>query len=185
LRGAEKLAERLDEFGDGNRLREIRFATALADALLVALHGKGGDGNDGNDVKFRVVLDPLRDFEAGDFGELDIHEDQVGAVLAGEIDGFDAVARRHRVVSVGLQQIVEELHVELVVLDDQDGLCHPQCPHFPASPALCAQGEWAPSVGPRHWATVVGNPYRNANSFKHERRVCGNFLRLRNKLRRI
>jgi hypothetical protein len=29
---------------------------------------------------------------------------------------------------VGLQQIVEELHIELIVLHDQDGLAHPFCP---------------------------------------------------------
>ena len=49
-------------------------------------------------------------------------------VLAGEIERLDAVARADGLVAVGLQQIVEELHVELVVLHDQDGLGHSPAP---------------------------------------------------------
>ncbi len=45
-------------------------------------------------------------------------------MLAGEIERLDAVARADGVVAMRLQQIVEELHVELVVLHDQDRLGH-------------------------------------------------------------
>jgi hypothetical protein len=40
---------------------------------------------------------------------------------------------------VGFQQIVKELHIELIVLDDQDGFGHPPtltCPLGPAPPGL-------------------------------------------------
>ena len=32
-----------------------------------------------------VVLEPLGDFEAGDFGELDVHQDEVGPGPAGDL----------------------------------------------------------------------------------------------------
>ena len=47
-------------------------------------------------------------------------------MLAGEIERFDTVTRADGVVAVGLQQIVKELHIELVVLHDEDGLGHPK-----------------------------------------------------------
>ncbi len=39
-----------------------------------------------------VVLEPLGDFEPGDLGQLDVHDDQVGAMLAGKIERLDTVA---------------------------------------------------------------------------------------------
>ena len=58
-------------------------------------------------------------------------------MLAREIERLDAVARADGGVAVRLQQVVEELHIELVVLHDQDGLGHPRltCPKrkFPGS----------------------------------------------------
>ena len=66
----------------------------------------------------------MRDFEAGDLGQLDFHEDQVRPVAAGEIDRLDAALRLDRRVAMGFQQIVEKLHVELVILDDEHGFGH-------------------------------------------------------------
>src|SRR5918995_5827690 len=42
---AEIGADGGEEFRDRDRLRQIGLAAAFADALLVALHGKGGDGD--------------------------------------------------------------------------------------------------------------------------------------------
>src|SRR5688572_33151874 len=45
-------------------------------------------------------------------------------MLAREIERLDPVAGPDGLVAVRLQQVVEELHVELVVLHDQDGFGH-------------------------------------------------------------
>ena len=54
-------------------------------------------------------------------------------MLAGEIERLDAVAGAEGLIAVGFQQVVEELHVELVVLHDQDVLAIPSLP-LPRSP---------------------------------------------------
>src|SRR5262249_36189150 len=54
----DKSANRLDELGHGNRLRQIGLTAALADALLVALHRKGSHSDHGNGFQFRVFLEP-------------------------------------------------------------------------------------------------------------------------------
>ena len=46
-------------------------------------------------------------------------------MLAGQVERLDAVAGAERSVAVRLLQVVEELHVELVVFHDQDGFGHP------------------------------------------------------------
>ena len=41
---------------------------------------------------------------------------------AGKIERFDAVAGSYGLIAMGFQQVVEELHIELIVLHDQDRL---------------------------------------------------------------
>src|SRR5262247_1826257 len=121
---SEKAADGFDELGHGDRLRQIGLATGFADALLVAPHRKGGHREHRNSLELGVLLEPLGHFEPGNFRQLNVHQDQVGTVLAGEIECLDAVARADGMVAISLQQIVEELHVELVVLHDHHGLRH-------------------------------------------------------------
>ena len=126
---AEKMADRLDELADRDRLRQVGLAAALADALLVALHRKRRHRHDRNGLEVGIVLEPLGDFEPRHLGQLDVHQDQIRVVLACEIERLDAVARPDGPVTMGFQQVVEELHIELVVFHDEDGLGHPLSPY--------------------------------------------------------
>ena len=47
------------------------------------------------------------------------HEDQVRLVLAGERQRAQPLAGLQSLVALGVQKVVEELHIELVILDDQ------------------------------------------------------------------
>jgi hypothetical protein len=49
-------------------------------------------------------------------------------VFARQFQRLAAVFRFDRVLAVRFQQIMEELHVEIVVLDDENGLGHPSRP---------------------------------------------------------
>src|ERR1039457_6052579 len=137
--GPEEMTDGFDELADRNRLGQIGLATALADALLVALHGEGGNRHDRDCLELGIVLEPFGHFEAGDFRQLDIHQNQIGPVLAREIERLDTVAGADGLVAMGFQKVVEELHIQLVVLHDQDGLRHfprPICPQCPQRRAL-------------------------------------------------
>ena len=57
-------------------------------------------------------------------GKLNIHQDQVWPVLAGKIHSVDSIAGADGLIAMGLQKIVEELHIELIVLHDQDSFGH-------------------------------------------------------------
>jgi hypothetical protein len=82
----QKAANGLDELGHRDWLRQIGFATALAYALLIALHRESGHRDHWNDLELRVFLEPLGHFETGDFRQLNVHQDQIGTVLVGEIE---------------------------------------------------------------------------------------------------
>ena len=69
-----------------------------------------------------VVLQPLRDLEARDFRQLDVHQNEIGPVRSAQIHRLDPAAGLHDPVPARLDEIVEELHVELVVFDDEHGL---------------------------------------------------------------
>ena len=114
----------LDEPRHRNRLRDVGLAPALADALLVALHGEGGDGDHRDDMQFAVFLQPFGDVETRHFRQLDVHQDEIGAMRARQVEHFEPVARAHRLVAAGLDQVAKELHVELIVHDDHHFLRH-------------------------------------------------------------
>src|SRR6266550_6966274 len=116
LTDGEKAADGLDELWHRDRLRQIGLATAFTDTLLVAVHCKGGDRDYRNGLEFGIFLQPLGHFETGDFRQLNVHQDQSRTVFAGEIRHLEAVARADGTIPVSFQQVVEELHVELVVL---------------------------------------------------------------------
>src|ERR1700712_2426275 len=124
----DKTPNRFNKFADRDRLGKIRLAAALADALLVALHRERRHRDHRNGAQFRIVLDPARHLEPGDLRQLDIHQDQVGTQLADQIERLEAVAGARSLVAMGFQEIAKELHIELVVLHDQDGFCHPAPP---------------------------------------------------------
>src|SRR5271169_5959656 len=91
-RAPEEVTDGLDELANRDRLGEVGFAATLADALLVALHGEGGDRHHGDRLEVGIVLEPFGHFETGYFRQLDIHQNQIGPVLAREIECLDAVA---------------------------------------------------------------------------------------------
>src|SRR5690348_10466300 len=112
----------LQEIRHRYRLGDIGLAAALADFFLIALHGKGGDGDDRDRLQSIILLDPFGDLEARDLGQLNIHEDEVRMMGARQLERLHAVLGLQRRVAVRLQEIVKKLHVEVVVLDDQNPL---------------------------------------------------------------
>src|SRR4029450_6270435 len=106
--------------GHRSGLGDIALAAPLAEALLIALHGESRDGDHRDTLQLVVFLQPLRDFEPRYLRKLNVHEDQAWALPAGGPPGLPAVSRLERLVAVRVEEIVEELHIELVILDDQD-----------------------------------------------------------------
>src|SRR3954454_4065340 len=88
---SDKTPYRFNKFADRDRLGEIGFAAAFADALLVALHRKGGDRDHGNRAQLRIVLDPARHLEPRDLRQLDVHQDQIGTKLSHQIERLETV----------------------------------------------------------------------------------------------
>src|SRR5690606_5812828 len=51
-------------------------------------------------------------------------EDEIRSVRTREVERLEPVARAHGLIAAGLDEVAEELHVELVVLDDHNLLGH-------------------------------------------------------------
>src|SRR5271166_616007 len=58
--------DRLEESGDGDWFGKIGLTAALKNLLLIALHCERRYGDHGNFAQVFVILEPLRDLEAGD-----------------------------------------------------------------------------------------------------------------------
>ena len=93
-----KTPDCFNEFADRDRLRQISFAAAFADALFVALHRKRGDGHDresrlqasGSSLIQRVTSRPDT---SGSWMSIRIKS---GRMLAHEVERLDAIAGARR-----------------------------------------------------------------------------------------
>src|SRR5260221_5803397 len=160
----EEVADRLDEFANGDRLGEIGLAAPLANTLLIALHGKRRDRHDRDGFELWIIFEPFGHFETRNFGQLDVHQNQIRPVLAGEIERFNAVAGADSLVTMGFKKVVEELHIELVVFHDQDGLWHYPFPAlFVPNAREVAQAQSPPRPRSGMIGTVVPICYGKAN----------------------
>src|SRR6266550_2304768 len=119
---AQKAADGFKKAHDGNGLGDIGLAAALPDHLLIALHGKSRNGHHGNRAQGFVFLEPFCDFEARHFGKLNIHEDEIGMMLTRHVKRFYAIFSLENIVAMRVEEVVKELHIELIVLDDQNRL---------------------------------------------------------------
>src|SRR5437773_917071 len=63
--------------------------------------------------------------------------------LADEVKRLETVARTPGLIAMRFQQIAKELHIELVVLHDQDGFRHPS-PPIPAKRARINRERYRP-----------------------------------------
>src|SRR5690606_35357250 len=99
----DELPNRVDEKADRDGLGKISLAPALADALLVPLHGERRDRDHRNVTEVFVVLDPLRDLEPGNFGELDVHQDEIGTMGARERERVMTVPGLDGCITMGLE----------------------------------------------------------------------------------
>src|SRR6202040_3933915 len=106
-----------------------------------------------------VSLDPLRNLQTGYFRQLDVHEDQIRTMLTSKCKRLDTILGLQCTIAVSDEKIIEELHIEVVILDDQHLLpyrsigvhlrfCSVQC-HAPSlekrqiappSPCACRKG---------------------------------------------
>ena len=67
LPSAQKAIDGRQEIRHRNRFRDIGFASTAADLFLVTLHCEGRDGDHRNRFQIIIGLDPLRDFQSGNF----------------------------------------------------------------------------------------------------------------------
>src|SRR4051812_30458449 len=109
----------LYEPGYRDRFGYIALAAALPDLFLVALHCERGDRDDRDAAEFLVCLQLFGDLQSRHLGQLNIHQDQVRPVRSGDAQRLAPVLCLKCRVAVRFEKIVEELHVQLVVLNDQ------------------------------------------------------------------
>src|SRR6185436_9084173 len=109
-----------------DRLGDVAVAAGLEEAVLVAAHGVRGQRQDGDLPGAVVALHLAHDREAVHAGEVNVHQDQVGGRvgLAGDRQRFLAAGRLDDVVAALFEQVLDELHVHVVVFDDEDGSIH-------------------------------------------------------------
>ncbi len=103
---------------------------ARVDGLLqeaVAAHGEaglaialGGDGHDGDAGERGLAAEAEGDFEAVEAGDVEVHQDQIRPLGAGEAHAFEAVGGVDHLVPGALEQLADEEAVGRIVFDVED-----------------------------------------------------------------
>jgi len=113
--------DELEKLRDGDGLCHVGVAPVLDDLLLVVAQRVRRRGDDLDGAGAIVRLQALRDFQPRHAGQLDIHDDQVRAVLLRHRQSLMTVDGLQDVIALRGDHRAEQLHVEGVVLNDQDG----------------------------------------------------------------
>src|SRR4051794_18162695 len=104
-----------------DRFRDVAVASRFEETVLVAAHGVGGEGEDRDRSRLRIGLHFADHAQAVDAGEVNVHEDEVDRLAAAcDRERFLAAGRFYGLVATLFEQVLDELHVHLVVLDDED-----------------------------------------------------------------
>ena len=113
---------------DRHRFGEIIGRAGIANPFFVTLAGIGGNGQHRH---LRQVSFPLEfgdQVDAADIGQLDVHDHEMRLEALGRAQHVLSVGHGHDFVSVCLQHVTEQLTIEIVVLDNEDSLCHLAAP---------------------------------------------------------
>src|SRR6266550_6805848 len=116
----DELYDLVVEALDVNGFGDERVEAGLVEALAIVRHDRRGKRDDRNARRVSVGTDPAQGLDAVDAGKLDVHQDQVGQLLRSRRHSrfagrclVDRVAFVHK-------KIPRELHVLLVVFDEED-----------------------------------------------------------------
>ena len=122
-----------DELDDVDRLRDVVVEPRREEPLAVAVHRLCREGEHGHLRRpFALAKAPER-LATVDVRQLDVHEDEVGHVLVRQLDCVLTRGRLESAVAACLEDVSEQLHVLLVVLDDEDELVGQRSAHPPGS----------------------------------------------------
>src|SRR5262245_50968883 len=114
------LAEGREELDDVDGLRDVAVEPRRKEALPVAVHRLSSEGEHGDRRRAIVRPQPGQHLGPVEIRKLDVHQHQIRGLLGCELDGARAGRGFEREVARGVEDVPEELHVLLVVLDDED-----------------------------------------------------------------
>jgi len=112
----------VDELLEVDRLADEGVEAGGGDLAAIGRRYRRRERDDRDARGFRIAANLLEGLDAVDARQLDVHQHQVGHVLLGELDAFLAGDGFQGLVALVLQHVARELHVLVVVFDDQ-GLC--------------------------------------------------------------
>src|SRR5262245_37816056 len=123
----QELADLGQQLARAVGLGHISVAPGGARLALVARERIRGHDNDRDGTGRRVGFEPARGFVAVHHRQLNVHQDQVGALSADRGERFLTVLRLDQLVTGVTQEIAQDLPVVHLILDHQDACAH-QCP---------------------------------------------------------
>src|SRR3989454_4212812 len=119
------LLHRLDEFHDVHGLRDVGVEAGVEETFTIPVHGLRSQRHDRNRRRARVCAQAAERVDTVEVRQLDVHQHLIRLLFGRQLHRLLAGRRLEQAVAGCLEDIAEELHVLLVVLDDEDlRACH-------------------------------------------------------------
>src|SRR5207237_998568 len=119
------LLHRLDEPNDVDGLRDVGVEAGVEEPFTISVHGLRGQRHDRNRRRPCVCAQAGEGFDTVYVGQLDVHQHEIRLVFGRQLHRPLAGRRLEQAEAGCLEDVAEELHVLLVVLDDEDlRACH-------------------------------------------------------------
>ena len=93
----------------------------LRHPVAVAGHHRRGESHNPQTRRTRLGAQQAQRFHTIDARHVDIHEGKIRQVLGGELHAVFAAGRGEHLIALGFENVARELHVLVVVFDDEDG----------------------------------------------------------------
>src|SRR5436309_8591402 len=110
----------LDEFHNVHRLRDVAVEAGIQEPLTIPMHRLCRQRHDRDRCRTFVCAQAAERLDAVDARQLDVHQHQIRFVFGSELERPLRVRRLEQSITRRLQDVAEELHVLLVVLDHED-----------------------------------------------------------------
>ena len=122
--GAQQRAQRREQLGRLERLREIAIRTRVEPQHLVLRRDERRRGQDDDDARgARVFAEPFAHLDAIEIGELDVEQHDIDIALTNALERLHAVDDRDDLESFARQELIVHVARNLAIVDVEDADC--------------------------------------------------------------
>jgi hypothetical protein len=99
------------------RLGNVVITPSFEDSFPITCHCEGRNRDNRDRVRLPVSLEPTGHFGTRDIRQLNVQQNQIRKMLAGQSESICPQASHHSQIAPSIEDVLQELEIQLIVLD--------------------------------------------------------------------